>query len=532
MFYLHGERDFENLYIKMQNIIKKKKLDNMKFHRKFKEKGKQGISGLLNIDNSSIVFKMSQQLNYLVNHEYNIMKSLNNVRKYCPHFCKVYGKVKHSVDGNYRKKENPFDVTSTHPIQIDTLVMEYVKGKKLYSMLKNNDIDEKIIFSAIKQILLCLSIIQREKEFSHYDLHSCNIIMKKCNPDAVFLYVLDENNQFCVPTYGYYPVIIDFGFSYIKECNNKPICTSLAHTEVGFLSNMFYKISDYKLFLITVSDELNKYKNSKNTVKFRNIIRNIFDSLDVDWESGWDNSDQKNAADQILHKINNIELDSTLFTKYNHFCIDIIQNLITLPLKKENNKLIKESYKMFVEEFIKIEKYLTNDFYKLYVFKTVVEAVKDVKDDYTTIELRENAINNFKNRIYNSIKDIAKFCYPKNINFEKLLCGLISFSQASEGVLHKAIDKKISELNDTQLPTDMEEISGILEVNIPSHYEFNKNSKVYVWNYHKKNRDVFIVSKDLIKRLNDNHPILRGSILYQNYIKENFESSSEDESDI
>ena len=519
MFYLHAEKEYNLLFKIIQKLIKKKNFDNLKFNRKFKEKGKQGLTGLMDIDEKQVVFKISQQLNYLVKHEYNIMNGLNDIKNYCPHFCKIFGIIQHSVDGNYRKKDNPFSVHSTYPIQVDTILMEYVKGKKLYSMLKNKDFDETIIYSAIKQILLCLSIVQKEKQFSHYDMHSCNIIMKKCDKDDVFLYILDENNQFCIPTFGYYPVIIDYGFSYIKDCDNKPICTSLAHTDAGFLSNMFHKIADYRLFLVTISDELNKYKNSKNSIKFRNIIRNIFEPLDIDWESGWDNSEKDNAADQILCKINKIKHNSELFEKYSHFCIDILQYLIKLPLKKTNNNLIKESFKMFIEEFIKIENQFTNDFYKLYIFKIVVEAVNDIQDDYSKPQLRNNAINNFKDRIFNSLKDIAKFCYPKDINFEKLICGLIAFAQSSEHILYKALSKKIDEMKDgySQLDTDMEEISGILEVNIPSHYEFNKNSKIFVWDYSTKSRDKFVLNNTLIEKINKIHPIMRGSILYDTY---------------
>ena len=31
---------------------------------------------------------------------------------------------------------------------------------------------------------------------------------------------MDNDNQFCVPTFGYYPVIIDFGFSYSDAIKN------------------------------------------------------------------------------------------------------------------------------------------------------------------------------------------------------------------------------------------------------------------------------------------------------------------------
>ena len=72
----------------------------------------------------------------------------------------------------------------------------------------------------------------------------------------MYFYVLDDENQLCVPTNGYYPVIIDFGFSYIKNMDNNPLWASLAHTEVGFMTNQYDPIADPKLLLVTMSDEL------------------------------------------------------------------------------------------------------------------------------------------------------------------------------------------------------------------------------------------------------------------------------------
>ena len=61
---------------------------------------------------------------------------------------------------------------------------------------------------------MALQIAQTKLSFSHYDLHSLNILVKSCSVDAVFLYVIDENTHICIPTLGHYPVIIDYGFAY------------------------------------------------------------------------------------------------------------------------------------------------------------------------------------------------------------------------------------------------------------------------------------------------------------------------------
>ena len=50
------------------------------------------------------------------------MKSLNKLREYCPHFCKVFKLIKQTVDADYRNKENPFSINTKHPINIDTIL--------------------------------------------------------------------------------------------------------------------------------------------------------------------------------------------------------------------------------------------------------------------------------------------------------------------------------------------------------------------------------------------------------------------------
>jgi hypothetical protein len=127
----------------------------------------------------------------------------------------------------------------------------------------------KIIVFYYKTSFTAIAIAQKEKKFTHYDLHSFNVMIKKCDKDLVFLYKLDDDNQFCVPTLGYYPVIIDFGFSYISDMDDGPLWPSLAHTDVGFMSDRFDWVADPKLFLVTVLDKIKDKRNSKKSKKFK-----------------------------------------------------------------------------------------------------------------------------------------------------------------------------------------------------------------------------------------------------------------------
>ena len=66
----------------------------LEFDTTFAKPGKQGLVGLLkNKDGDRYVFKLSQYINYLVQHENEIMRGLNTLSDYCPHFCKGIGNI-------------------------------------------------------------------------------------------------------------------------------------------------------------------------------------------------------------------------------------------------------------------------------------------------------------------------------------------------------------------------------------------------------------------------------------------------------
>jgi hypothetical protein len=494
--------------------------NDITFVKNFSSQGKQGIAGLVSIGEHTLAYKMSQYINHIILHESAVMDDLTSLRTFCPHFCKNVALCNVPVNGNYRKLPNPFDVSTKHPITADTLLMEYIDGKKLYTMIKDTSISDDIIFSSIKQLLFAISVAQEKIKFTHYDLHSCNVLMKRCNPNSVSLYILDQDNQFCVPTFGYYPVVIDFGFSFSNSLQQRPIFSSLAHTDVGFMTNQFDPIADPKLLLVSISEEIKRYRSSSTAIKFRNIVRNIFACLDIDWESGWDNYEIPGAADHILDEIEKIPVESNIFKKYPHYCIDIIQTLITLPLEKLAKSDLEVSYTIMVNEFYKIEKELSSSIYHVYIFKNIVDSARKVKNMYSTD--RTEAVRIFKADVLDVIRSVADFCIPKKLHYEKLLCSLYCFANASQRILFDVIKNKNAETKQQydELPLNtVEQIYGAIEANIEHNYKFNKSTIVNIYDsYAKSMSSISNLPTELIDILNSAHPLLQGSIL-NDYIK-------------
>ena len=513
-----------NDYVEYFNKNKHKKWTEwLTFDSQFDKPGKQGVVGLLNTNNNKkIVFKMSQYINYLIKHEYIIMNGLNEISGYCPHFCKSIGTILCEVDPHFKNSSNPFKITNNHPIEKEVLLTEYIQNSyKFSNYINSNKINEEVLYSTIKQVLMAISIAQKKKKFSHYDLHSHNIMMKKCNKDVVFLYVLDNDNQFCIPTCGYYPVIIDFGFSYIEDLEDGYCWPSLGHTDVGFMSDRFDWVADPKLFLVTVSNEIRYKRKTKKSLKLKNIVKNIFGNLNIDWKSGWD-TEKKGASDYVIDMLEGYNSNSNLFDNYDHYCIDIIQSLIVLPLMEQKYDNIHKSYTTFLNEFIKIENEIGNPFYNLYILKGLIDFAREVRVDYLHKHSRKSAIKYFQQSLHTRINYVAKYCNPKNIHYEKMLCSLFCFTKNIEGILFDVINtrmkQKLTEYDKIPLQS-IDQIYGAIESNISDQYVFNKNTTVFVFDCISESCNRLQLSNDTYTELNNIHPISRGSFLYDLYKK-------------
>jgi hypothetical protein len=448
------------------------------------------------------------------------MKGLNRIALFCPHFCKGIGIVECKVDPSNRKSGNPFEKTSKYPIKKNILLMEHIdKANKLCSYIKNTSIGEDVIYSTVKQVLLGILIAQRKTQFTHYDLHSDNVMLRKCSKNLVFLYVIDEHNQYAVPSNGYYPVIIDYGFSYIKDMQDNALWPSMAHTDIGFISDRFDWLSDPKLFLVTVSSELKEERGTKSSKKFRKIVRNLFYPLKIDWEAGWDDLNDMGAIDYVSELLSRESSKSELFKDYHHYCFDIIQTLITLPLTPQNSSNIKVSYKAFLQEFVKIENEIGSPFFMLYILKGIVDSARKVSCEYWSGD-RKKAISTFRHDMYEKIEEVTKFCSVKNMNYEIMLCSLYVLSKNMEGVIYEVINERMKDKQKeyNKLPVQsIEQIFGVISTNIPCNYTYSNDTTVLVLDCVKELCYPCQVQEKDLEELNNTDSLSQGTFLYSLY---------------
>lgn len=488
--------------------------------------GKQGLVGLMTSKkdpSKKYVFKVSQYINYLIEHEYTVMKGLNRLSRFCPHYCKAYGTIKCKVDPSKRKSGNPFNNNAKKKITKEILLMEHIeRAPKLCSYINSNKIPENVLYSSIKQVLMAVSIAQKKRKFSHYDLHSDNILMKRCDKDLVFLYALDENNQFLVPTHGHYPIIIDFGFSYIDNADDDHLWASMGHTDVGFLSDRYDWVADPKLFLVSISKEIKEQRETKKAKKLRRIVKNMFHPLNIEWDCGWDNTDDYSTSDYLAEMLDEISQRSSLFNEFEHYCIDILQSLIVLPVENRNTDSLLEAFNAFMDEFLKIEDQLTNKFYLLYILQGIVNAARDEQINYHYADKRKESIAKFRRAVFKRIDEVVKYCQPKDILFEKMLCSLLVLGKNIEGVYYKIMKDKMKQKKKeySKLPIhSTEQVYACIESNIPDNYVYNQNTTVFMFDCINERCIPFELNSNDISELNDMHPLSRGLFLYNSYKK-------------
>jgi hypothetical protein len=177
---IENGNNFDDTLQFIRKQIEKGRSDWFSCKEIFKRQGRQGVVGIADIPelNTTTVFKIPQYLNHLTKHEFNVLNGLNSLSPFCPHFCRSFGLQKLTVDKNYRKVPNPFQIDSNYPIEVEVLFMEHIdKARKLHDYIRSQKVDDDVVYSAIKQVLMAIAIAQRKKRFAHYDLQSNNILL-------------------------------------------------------------------------------------------------------------------------------------------------------------------------------------------------------------------------------------------------------------------------------------------------------------------------------------------------------------------
>jgi hypothetical protein len=170
----------------------------------------------------------------------------------------------------------------------------------------------------------------------------------------------------------------------------------------------------------------------------------------------------------------------------------------------------------FLKEWVKIENLILNPFYNIYILKSMVDVARTIRPDYIKKSTKDQAIRIFRQSLHDIIKSVADFCNPKDIHYEKLLCSLYLFSTSVEGMLHDVVMKTVSMKNKEykKLPvSSIEEIYGVLSVNLKDNYVYNENTKILFMDLTKQDCFIYKPPAEEIDNINLISHMARGTYI-------------------
>ena len=143
-------------------------------------------------------------------HEFFIGYFLNQLRSTIPNFMYIYALF--TCKGPDKGEVCPAEGTNK-----DYMVMEYISGVSFKEFIQiRSDVE---IFAVYLQIILAVGLAYEKYDYTHYDLHTGNVLVQELSEDVVIKYQLRNANGNNVIFYiktRYLAKIIDYGTSYIN----------------------------------------------------------------------------------------------------------------------------------------------------------------------------------------------------------------------------------------------------------------------------------------------------------------------------
>lgn len=500
----------------------------LEFVRCFNTKGVQGIVGHVKIPGYPypIVFKISVDINKSVEHEFFVMERCNNsMRDIVPHFVRSVGMIELPISEDFIRDPYNHSLFETEGDMIprNILFIENVNKLPFYKLCdrilnvewKENNLkhkDKNIISSQIIQIMMALHSSQEKHKFVHYDLHTANILVQKCETNSHFLYIT-QKGKYLIPTYGFYPVLIDMGISYIEKLNGMPVSFNLDNYDRGFQTSEYDKLHDVHHFLINALYVL-EYKNTT----FDNIcnkIKYLFRHVPILRKSGW----KFLPYDLTKKVIEKIRYQCKYYSQYRIFytcekeSLEVLNGLIKMPLTYNGEEFdFNDCFPYFMEELhkiIDIDYYSDNDC--MFVLKIIVDLINS------------RDITQFEHDLCFIVKVVLDIdLSDKNVNYKKLYLSAVVFGERLGNMYSYMIKKHNDIIHESYrrlVVNSAEDMVVYFLKNLTPYSQVNIGDKIYVWNIRDNKKEEFILSDDKINsetldRLNLLSVLEKGEKLY------------------
>lgn len=489
----------------------------MEYVSVFDTKGVQGLTGILNFKKTKdqVVFKVSFDIDFSLEHEFDVLNRINTIRTFCPHFVGTYGMSCLPISNKFisshcqdsddeedyeddgedeenneeekeddedcdcdecnRKKMSLFDPDPNY-LPSNILFLDYVSDISYYKVLKFGH--KNIINSQILMLMCALEISQQTINFTHYDLHLDNILIKTCDENLYHIYII-QNKKYLVPTNGFYPVLIDMGNSFVDTLNGKPITSTLMNYQNGLQPNVYDKLNDVHHLLMSTFDYLEYRSPQWYSMCYR--LMHEFRHVPIIRGKGWKKL-PVDVSEEFMSYIKENIKDTTILKDYEYNLLDIISYVVDLPIENcqefNKNEFDDALYSFFIEvSKLDIED-LVHNFEPLFIIKDLVMTInKNINNqNIKSVESQFKMNINFL---------ITKSNYPKSFDFPKVFNAVKLIKKNLPYLLNKYIkdNNKFIKSKYEQLkiksPID---VFKILKQNLSQRYYFNEKTSFLVIN--------------------------------------------------
>lgn len=193
------------------------------------------------------------------------LEGLNEVRKKCPNFSYVYDSFKGGAPVINKDKEVVgWSMPGAPPVS-------YAVYENIAKAIPINDVESGNEFLLLyMQCILALIIAEDECDFTHYDAHGENVLLKPVSMSSFYIEYPIDGAPVWLKSNGRISTFIDYGMSHIKTKDGRHI--GILDTDGGFDSNGIKSdqsnvLSDaYKLVCMVMT--MTKVQSVKDTCKF------------------------------------------------------------------------------------------------------------------------------------------------------------------------------------------------------------------------------------------------------------------------
>jgi serine/threonine protein kinase len=208
------------------------------------------------------------------------LAALNNLRSKIPNFVHTYGVFSctaplFEISPKSKKIEEITAWCSSEKSPVYYLVLEYIDGAVSFSDIAASLTGDEYL-QIYLQVINALNVAYHEYDFTHYDLHSGNVLIKKLSsPMAIPLYMKDGSVKYIITSY--LARIIDFGMSHVAIDGYHFGLFGMEQHEI-YPARSFPLMDAYKLLLFSYEHSL-KLKPYDITKHSRSLITTMANDI-------------------------------------------------------------------------------------------------------------------------------------------------------------------------------------------------------------------------------------------------------------